>query len=110
MNRRSASLIALPLLGAAGLIAAVALGGDRASADISTPGATGGELIHGAGELRTKCYQHGTKIVDVAKLDGLNVGTLLRESVLTLKRSSADGASVIIVPLDETLCVVSAVE
>ena len=74
MNRRSTSFIALPLLGAAGLFAAVAFGSDRASADISTPGATGGELIHGVGELRTECYQHGKKIVDVAKLDGLNVG------------------------------------
>ncbi len=110
MNWRSFSLSAVPVCGAVGLFVVLATSGERAAADISAPGITGGELIHGASELRTRCYQHGTKIVDVGKLDGLNVGALLRDSVLTLKGKGGDGASVIIVPLDETVCVVSAVE
>lgn len=93
---------------ACGFLAAFAVGADRVAADISTPGMTGGEMIHGATELETKCYQHGTKIVDVGGLEGLNLGTILRDRVLTLKRSGSDGASVVIVPLNETVCVVSA--
>ena len=80
------------------------------SADVSTPGTTGGEMIHGASELHTECDQHGTKIVDIGRLDGLNIGTVLRDSVLALKRSGADGASVVIVPLDETVCVVTSAQ
>ncbi len=110
MTSRSFSLLAIPCVAAACLVTVLAVGGDRAAADISTPGSTGGEMIHGAAELRTKCYQHGTKIVDVGQIEGLNVGTMLRDSVLTLKRKGGDGASVIIVPLDETVCVVSAVQ
>lgn len=110
MNSRLSPRLAIPCLVSACLATVLTLGVDRAAADISTPGSAGGELIHGAKELRTKCYQHGTKIVDVSNLEGLNVGSLLRESVLTLKRSGHDGASVIIVPLDETVCVVSAVQ
>jgi len=109
MNTRSSAILAIPCVAVACLVVALATGVGRASADISTPSSTGGEMIHGATELHTKCYQHGTKIVDVGRLEGLNVGTLLRESVLTLKGSGRDGASVIIVPLDETVCVVSAV-
>ena len=106
MTRLSVSSVTLPCLIAASLATSV----ERAAADISTPSATGGELIVGAKELRTECYQHGTKIVDVGKFEGLNVGTLLRENVLSLKRDGRDGASVIIVPLDETVCVVSEVQ
>jgi len=110
MTSRSTAFLAIPCVAAACLVGVLAVGGDRASADISTPSSTGGEMIHGATELHTKCYQHGTKIVDVDRLEGLNVGTVLRDSVLTLKRSGSNGASVIIVPLDETVCVVSAVQ
>ena len=108
MTSHSIRLRAIPCAAVVCLLAAFTVGPDRAQADISTPGSTGGEIIHGAAELQTKCYQHGTKIVDVGRLEGLNIGTLLRDSVLTLKRSGRDGASVVIVPLNETVCVVSA--
>ncbi len=109
MTCHSVSLPAVPRLAAVCLIFGWAAGIDPAAADISTPGAAGGEMIVGADELRTECYQHGKKIVDVGRLKALNVGTLLRDNVLTLKGGS-DGASVVIVPLDETVCVVSAVQ
>jgi hypothetical protein len=78
------------------------VGAAPAAADIK-----GGEMIIKDNVLRTQCYQHGTKIVDIDGLDGLNLGTVLRDNVMMLKRDGEDGASVIVVPMDETVCVVT---
>jgi hypothetical protein len=54
--------------------------------------------------LRAQCWQRGVKIVDEDDLRGLSITAATRRDTVTFKRSDDEGASVFLLPLGESLC------
>jgi hypothetical protein len=67
----------------------------------------GGNVITSTGELRTECWQHGTKVLDVEGLTNLNMGSQTREDSLSFRRRGKAGIAVVIVPMGDGLCLVT---
>ncbi len=97
---------------ARGLLAAGVLicGMGAAIADNHGTANGGGNVVTNTGEVRTECWQHGTKVVDVAGLTSLNMGSRTREESLSFRRRGKAGIAVVIVPMGDGLCLVSSPE
>lgn len=67
----------------------------------------GGNVITSTGELRTECWQHGTKVLDVEGLTNLNMGSQTREDSLSFRRRGKTGIAVVIIPMGDGLCLVT---
>lgn len=57
--------------------------------------------------LTATCWQQGRKIFEQSDIAGLDLGSVLRSQSLSLKRRGQTNASAVIVPVDETVCIVS---
>lgn len=99
------------LMGAAlALVLGTALGGDAASTDSPAAARPGGETVTVTGTLRTQCWQHGTRVLDVEGLESLAVGAILRDHTLSFRRAGKPGIAVVLVPMGESLCMVTTPE
>jgi len=58
--------------------------------------------------LTATCWQHGRKIFEQSNVAGLDLGSVLRSQSISLKRRGESQASTVIVPVDETVCIVGA--
>lgn len=92
---------------AAGLVAVLG-GAAAAGIDTRPPPKAGGQLAVEARELAATCYQKGTKIFEGTGFRGVDLGTVLAESTVRLSRDGSGGASVIMVPLADAVCFVTA--
>ena len=54
--------------------------------------------------LRAQCWQKGVKVVDEDDLRGLSITAATRRDTVTFKRGDDEGASVFLLPLGESLC------
>jgi hypothetical protein len=54
--------------------------------------------------LRAQCWQKGVKVVDEKNLRGLSITAATRRDTVTFKRADDEGASVFLLPLGESLC------
>lgn len=54
--------------------------------------------------LRAQCWQKGIKVVDEDNLRGLSITAATRQDTVTFKRGDDEGASVFLLPLGESLC------
>jgi hypothetical protein len=97
---------------ARGLLAAgmLACGMGAAIADNHGAANGGGNMVTSIGELRTECWQHGTKVVDVEGLTSLNMGSQTREESMSFRRRGTSGIAVVIVPMGDGLCLVTSPE
>ncbi len=95
------------LIGAA---LALILGAHAASADTPLAASPGGETVTVTGTLRTQCWQHGTRVLDVEGLEPLTIGVILRDHAMSFRRAGKPGIAVVLVPMGETLCMVTAPE
>ena len=93
-----------------GVALALSLGAHAAIADSPAAASRGGETVTITGTLRTQCWQHGTRVVDVEGLESLAIGAILRDKALSFRRPGKPGIAVVLVPMGETLCMVTAPE
>lgn len=89
---------------------AVALFGGAAAAGIDTRPAPkrGGQVAVEAKNLAAACYQQGVKIFEADGFRGVDLGTVLNETSVRLSRDDAEGSAVIMVPLADAVCFVTA--
>jgi hypothetical protein len=61
------------------------------------------QAVHTA-PLRAQCWQKGVKVLDEEDLKGLSITAATRRSTVTFKRGGDAAASVFLLPLGESLC------
>lgn len=91
-------------------VAALALTAGAAAAGIDTrpPPKAGGQLVVEAKSLAAACYQQGVKIFEADGFRGVDLGTVLDETTVRLSREAPEGSAVIMVPLADAVCFVTA--
>ncbi len=98
-SQLSRPLIVLLLCGIGGSAAPVQAEIERRSPAGLSP------LPHGE-RLSTECWQHGVKIFEDSGYSGLDLETIAKSNSLRLKQDHGDQKSLVVVPLNETVCFV----
>ncbi|MGF1475154.1 MAG: hypothetical protein ACFB6S_06265 [Geminicoccaceae bacterium] len=65
--------------------------------------------ITSEGALQVACWQEGVKIIDETALEGVNIGALIESETLIFRELEDGDKRVLVVPLDEALCLVKSV-
>ena len=98
IDRRSTALLTVILSLSAGTVQA---------AEITAVAQPSGQVVTPEADLQTVCWQNGNKIFEREELSGIDLGSVLREQTLSLKKTGQSGTDTIIVPLGRTVCIIS---
>ncbi|MCB2012677.1 MAG: hypothetical protein R3C70_14690 [Geminicoccaceae bacterium] len=69
--------------------------------------AQGLQSVGGNAPLRVQCWQEGRMVLEQHGLEGLNMGPLLKDSTLQLRRRGEQATSLVITHLGDSLCIVT---
>lgn len=101
----AASLALVLALGAFPAAAEIETGADRPTPSPSpTRVGDGGSAGSLAGDVRARCWQHGSQIFDVADFASAAVPPELREQAVSLK---ASGRTAVLLPFADTFCLLT---
>ena len=57
--------------------------------------------------LRAECWHRGVKVLDRGDLGGMDPGSILADRTLRIKQRGRPGASIVVLPLDDNLCIIT---
>ncbi|MCB1970760.1 MAG: hypothetical protein R3D03_21195 [Geminicoccaceae bacterium] len=88
-------------------LALLLAGAARAEISKARPSPAPLQPVAGDQPLRVQCWQHGVLVLEQHGLEGLNMGPLLQESTLQLRRRGERPTSLFIAQLGDSLCMVT---
>lgn len=88
--------------------ALLASGAVAAGIDTRSQPRPGGQLAIEAERLQATCFQQGVKIFEAEGFRAVDLGTVLNETTVRLRRDGEQGASLLVVPLADAVCFVTA--
>lgn len=69
---------------------------------------TGGQSFYEQGSFRLECWQGGNRIMSQSGLQAMTVGPALKGKTISFRRPGGQGASVVLLPFEHSLCVTTA--
>ncbi|GBD43933.1 hypothetical protein HRbin40_01416 [bacterium HR40] len=101
-HRASHGLLAALLASATSVTAAAA------GIDTRPQPKPGGQLAIEAERLDAVCFQQGSKIFEAGGFRAVDLGSVLSDASVRLKREGGQGAAVLVVPVADAVCIVTA--
>lgn len=82
--------------------------GSSSALEIQSTTETGGQSFYEQGSFRLECWQGGNRIMSQSGLQAMTVGPALRGKTISFRRPGGQGASVVLLPFEHSLCVTTA--
>jgi hypothetical protein len=76
--------------------------------DIQTNTETGGQTYIEQGSFRLECWQGGNRIMSRSGLQAMTLGPALKGKTVSFRSPGGQGASVVVMPFEHSLCVTTA--
>jgi len=82
-----------------------AAGAPLSALEIHNTAETGGQTYLEQGSFRLECWQAGNRIMSRSGLQAMTVGPALRGRTISFRGAGGQGASVVLIPFEHSLCV-----
>jgi len=82
--------------------------GSLPALEIQSTTETGGQSFYEQGSFRLECWQGGNRILSQSGLQAMTVGAALKGRTISFRRPGGQGASVVLLPFEHSLCVTTA--
>jgi hypothetical protein len=92
------------------LLAGLCLAGSGtvSALEIQSTTETGGQSFYEQGSFRLECWQEGNRIMSQSGLKAMTVGAALKGKTVSFRGPGGQGASVVLISFDHSLCVTTA--